>query len=970
MPQFRAKARAVDLLGKGQIADLPTAISELWKNGYDAYGDKLQAFLYLDGYVDSSEPVFVISDDGKGMTKEDITDKWFVLGTDSKSRGEIDIKGEDTLHKEPRIKMGEKGIGRLAVAYLGPQMLMLTKKKKHQLEAIFFDWRILENYNLFLEDIHIPNKTIVSGSTAANIFNDLKDEFLLNFPAINPGQRDPWSDQQDLRRTIISDCLDLSLPDFIIDNHINDLANDPLGSHATRFIIFQPEQQILDLKNFSKKDENQDKQDENSINHTVSALVGLFNLFKTDDPIYKTHFWIKDSENGEYDLLNFKEFFTPEDFHHSDHMIDGRFDEKGNFFGKVRIYKKEIEHNYKPIRKEKLTSFGPFEIKLGYVVGKKEETSLNDEQWRIFGEKLELYGGLYIYRDHFRVLPYGRAENDFLEFEERRNKSAGDNFFAKRRMFGYIEISRDLNKRLVDKSSREGFVNNLAYRDFKSELIAFFKDLAKKYFATSSEFDYKNQQKEEIRKMSEAESQEKERDKEARKQFSKNLKEYPQALDFLETHYVTLIKSLEEKTATSDVAFDEVRIILKELDECKIKAQAFKISKPARFAPTPLQEKNYYAYQKQLSKFQKTVEISDRVINSVQEKLKVQDLFVEFESKHKLFSNTLKNQFSEYDNRLKFINNKFIKELANEETIFLSDYEAKYQAIIPPKTDVDEIFLSLKLLESIFKDTREKVSNRIAPYLSHLERVNFDVKEDDLVGFYKMQFEEMKEEWNKTYELAQLGIAVEIIDHQFNTLYSQLSESIKSLKINLVNNNEALLRYNVLVNAFNHLEDNYKLLQPLYRTTGRIRKDVTGKELFNYIQDFFGTKLKENNIHFEITDKASDWSEFSYESVFKPVLINIINNAIYWLQPVEDKRILIDFQDQKLLILNSGLPIDEHLLENIFKLFYSDRPKGRGIGLYLAKKSLNGIGFNIYATNDRKYNILNGACFIIEAINK
>lgn len=43
MPQFRAKARAVDLLGKGQISDLPTAISELWKNGYDAYGDVLEA---------------------------------------------------------------------------------------------------------------------------------------------------------------------------------------------------------------------------------------------------------------------------------------------------------------------------------------------------------------------------------------------------------------------------------------------------------------------------------------------------------------------------------------------------------------------------------------------------------------------------------------------------------------------------------------------------------------------------------------------------------------------------------------------------------------------------------------------------------------------------------------------------------------------------------------------------------------
>ena len=48
--QFRTKARAVDLLGKGQIADLPTAITELWKNGYDAYADKLNANLYMEGY--------------------------------------------------------------------------------------------------------------------------------------------------------------------------------------------------------------------------------------------------------------------------------------------------------------------------------------------------------------------------------------------------------------------------------------------------------------------------------------------------------------------------------------------------------------------------------------------------------------------------------------------------------------------------------------------------------------------------------------------------------------------------------------------------------------------------------------------------------------------------------------------------------------------------------------------------------
>ena len=67
MPQFRAKARAIELLGKGQIADLPTAITELWTNGYDAYAKNLECKLYLKSYKDNLSPFFVLSDDGFGM---------------------------------------------------------------------------------------------------------------------------------------------------------------------------------------------------------------------------------------------------------------------------------------------------------------------------------------------------------------------------------------------------------------------------------------------------------------------------------------------------------------------------------------------------------------------------------------------------------------------------------------------------------------------------------------------------------------------------------------------------------------------------------------------------------------------------------------------------------------------------------------------------------------------------------------
>ena len=37
MARFRTSARSVDMLGRQQIAGVPTAVSEIFKNAYDAY---------------------------------------------------------------------------------------------------------------------------------------------------------------------------------------------------------------------------------------------------------------------------------------------------------------------------------------------------------------------------------------------------------------------------------------------------------------------------------------------------------------------------------------------------------------------------------------------------------------------------------------------------------------------------------------------------------------------------------------------------------------------------------------------------------------------------------------------------------------------------------------------------------------------------------------------------------------------
>ena len=102
------------------------------------------------------------------------------------------------------------------------------------------------------------------------------------------------------------------------------------------------------------------------------------------------------------------------------------------------------------------------------------------------------------------------------------------------------------------------------------------------------------------------------------------------------------------------------------------------------------------------------------------------------------------------------------------------------------------------------------------------------------------------------------------------------------------------------------------------------------------------------------------------------VLINIVNNALYWMKNSEIKIIefACDVKTDGIIIRNSGLPIQENKLQKIFGLFYSNRPNGRGLGLYLAKQSLNDCYFDIYATNDHEYNTLNGACFVVKPFNK
>ena len=159
---FRVRARAIDLLGRQQIAGIPTAIHELFKNAYDAFATHVEVDVF------QRSKTLVIRDNGFGMTLSDVLEKWLAVGTESKAGMRVVhadwLTDRDTT---PRPVLGEKGIGRLAIASIGPVVLMISRAirgdGKHRAVACLVAWSLFEVPGINITDIKVPIRELEDG---------------------------------------------------------------------------------------------------------------------------------------------------------------------------------------------------------------------------------------------------------------------------------------------------------------------------------------------------------------------------------------------------------------------------------------------------------------------------------------------------------------------------------------------------------------------------------------------------------------------------------------------------------------------------------------------------------------------------------------------------------------------------------------------------------------------------------------
>jgi signal transduction histidine kinase len=980
MAKFKTRARAIDMLGRQQIAGIPTAINELFKNAHDAYAD------YVDVDYYRKDKLFVLRDDGLGMTREDFENRWLVLGTESKYDNKRIQAPPINPTKPLRPIMGEKGIGRLAISAIGRQVLILSRAERENelqpLVAAFINWGIFEIPGLDIDDVYIPIKTF--GLDVVPSFSDIES----------------------MKKELIDSILNLKLKEILLEDEVEILCSEINSfkvdierldtllpgnlsikkSSGTHFYI-SPASEALN----SDIDGNPTDKDRASIlekfligftntmtpNHPKPNIEASFRDYRGDDSIY-------------FDLIDKESFFTPDEFQKADHHFYGEFDQFGQFSGKVKIYNQlEFEHKIQWLGNNmKPTTCGPFSIEVSYLQGDKKQSYLDPINWSILLSKLNRFGGLYLYKDGIRILPYGNNDYDFLDIEKNRTKSASYYFFSYRRMFGVINISRKNNQNLVEKAGREGFIENKAYKQIQDILKNFFIQLAADFFRESSPGIYTEfwlKLRGEREHFYQAKERREKNAKERKQKFTDELNSFFKKLQENEfDKNINSILSGSDKKFGSVASIEDPDIASQTLINYEIEARKqiislrneAKLITPRGFTISQDTRRDWEAY------LEKYIEIDENIFSKAEED--ISNLLEKYrEELHLKVSKRKRIELAleQISNEAKDITRKKrdeAKNLTDEMTRKVKDLTQELMGNLEQRIREVQIGLTtLKVENEDDTNIYEELKNRELPIVQESEYANailenvinqldsiYWEKDDTGKIITNKQIEEsleeeigeLKEKLINDVELTQLGLAINIVHHEFNSTVKSMRHSIKDLKRWADVDEKFTSIYNNIRINFEHLDGYISMLTPFNRRLNKSEELIEAEDIYYFLQDVFRGRFERHNVKLIQTQLFTATKIKGFRSVFYPTFVNVVDNAIHWLKENLDEKIIRLHADKNgaFYISNNGPVIKISDREKIFDLGFTRKINGRGMGLAISKEVLNGVGYDIILDEPRK----------------
>lgn len=446
-PKFEISAAVVFRLGEELISDVVQALVELVKNSYDADASWVRVSITTprpNAAPGSSEAIgkITIEDDGHGMTESDLQRGWLMIANSQKKL--MKDKGEKT--EKLRTPVGDKGLGRLGVQRLGYDVEIVSRIANIDTKEIElkFSWRDFEKANR-LSDVPVelntkPRSKIRSGTRI--VVTDIKDPdqwtgeiARLKLQRSLAELISPFREVRDFNVSVVLDGEDIPIAE--IAEQLRDTA-------AVRYrFTFDGESFSVDGKVRLDFVARAQKAEDQKL---------LQQILKDDEGQAFYEYLIENENRGRPPLLEFHR--------NSKWLFSFKFEQKISDSGGLRLAEGGIANP------------GPFKGEVDYLLLDNEDSiahlwdSLSE--YRRYVEELS---GIRVYRDGFGI----RVGEDWLNLG--RQQTSGGSMYGLRpkNVIGFVALSAQENRVLLETTSREGFQKTPHYLNFYALLQQFIK---------------------------------------------------------------------------------------------------------------------------------------------------------------------------------------------------------------------------------------------------------------------------------------------------------------------------------------------------------------------------------------------------------------------------------------------------------------------------------------------------------------
>ena len=403
---FRPRARILQLLGDELIGSPRLAVFELVKNAYDADAETVRVVL---NNIERSDASIVVEDDGDGMTLETIRDIWLVPGHDHRARQRKALKRT----RLNRLPLGEKGVGRFAAHKLGNRIELITRAKERLECVVSINWAAL------IRQTELSDAVVQVTTRDPVVFGGAKTGTRITISAFRESR---WA-RGEVRR---------------LQRQITSIAS-PFTSRSDRFETW--------LEVPGHEDWVTDVPD---VEVLLRRAPWKFR-FRFDNGRFDWKYWFQGVpgigiERRTLELSEQSLLIPPE----------RDVDELG-------VDQRVRRSRTRPVVADASISEGIGPVDGRFYVFDRDRVVLNRlGESQLIRDYLDEHGGIRVYRDNVRVYNYGEPGDDWLGLDLRRVNAPTRNI-SRNIVIGAVDLSLAASAGLIEKTNREGFVENHAF---------------------------------------------------------------------------------------------------------------------------------------------------------------------------------------------------------------------------------------------------------------------------------------------------------------------------------------------------------------------------------------------------------------------------------------------------------------------------------------------------------------------------